>query len=110
MSRSIDGLDDTRGHRSSRSPERDAVAAILKRPVWVALCLLFAAGAASAQGRFAGIGRAATPAEIKAWDIDVRADLTGLPKGSGSVKKGVAGWEEKCASCHGAFGESNEAF
>ena len=76
----------------------------------VALCLLFAAGSAAAAEKFPGIGRAATPAEIKAWDIDVRADLTGLPKGSGSVKKGEAVWEEKCASCHGTFGESNEVF
>ena len=45
---------------------------------------LLAAGVASAQGRFPGIGRPATPAEIRAWDIDVRPDFTGLPKGSGS--------------------------
>jgi cytochrome c len=33
-----------------------------------------------------------------------------LPKGVGTVAKGEAVWEEKCASCHGAFGESNEVF
>jgi S-disulfanyl-L-cysteine oxidoreductase SoxD len=59
---------------------------------------------------FAGIGRAATPAEIKAWDIDIRGDFTGLPPGEGSVAKGMAVWEAKCASCHGVFGESNEVF
>ncbi|MBI4294089.1 MAG: c-type cytochrome [Betaproteobacteria bacterium] len=80
------------------------------RSISFCLCLLAAAGAASAQGRYPGIGRPATPAEIKAWDIDVRADLAGLPKGSGSVKKGEAVWEEKCASCHGTFGDSNEVF
>ena len=80
------------------------------RSTSLALCLLLAAGTAAAQGRYPGIGRAATPAEIKAWDIDVRADLTGLPGGSGSVRKGEAVWEEKCASCHGTFGESNEVF
>jgi S-disulfanyl-L-cysteine oxidoreductase SoxD len=57
-----------------------------------------------------GIGRAATPAEVKAWDIDVRADFKGLPKGSGNVQKGNDLFEEKCASCHGSFGESNEVF
>ena len=56
------------------------------------------------------IGRAATPAEIKAWDIDVRADFKGLPAGSGSVAKGQEVWEEKCASCHGTFGEATEVF
>ncbi|MFZ9407924.1 MAG: c-type cytochrome [Burkholderiaceae bacterium] len=59
---------------------------------------------------WAGIGRIATPAEIAAWDIDVRADFKGLPKGSGSVDRGMDVWEAKCASCHGTFGESNEVF
>jgi cytochrome c len=65
---------------------------------------------AAAQSRFPGIGRPATPAEIAAWDIDVRPDFKGLPKGSGSVAKGEPLWEAKCASCHGTFGESNEVF
>jgi S-disulfanyl-L-cysteine oxidoreductase SoxD len=55
-------------------------------------------------------GRPATPAEIKAWDIDVRPDFKGLPAGSGSVSKGQQVWEAQCESCHGAFGESNEVF
>ena len=37
-----------------------------------------------------GIGRAATPAEIAGWDIDVRPDGQGLPPGKGSVKDGEA--------------------
>jgi cytochrome c len=65
---------------------------------------------APAAGKFPGIGRAATPAEVAAWDIDVRPDFKGLPKGSGSVAKGQEVWEGKCASCHGVFGESNEVF
>ena len=56
------------------------------------------------------IGRPATRAEIKAWDIDVRPDFRGLPKGSGTVAKGQDVWEAKCAACHGIFGESNEVF
>jgi S-disulfanyl-L-cysteine oxidoreductase SoxD len=59
---------------------------------------------------FPGIGRAATPAEVSAWDIDVRPDFKGLPAGKGSVAKGMQVWEAKCASCHGVFGESNEVF
>jgi cytochrome c len=59
---------------------------------------------------FKGLGRAATPAEIKAWDIDVRPDFAGLPKGSGSVDRGQTVWEDKCATCHGTFGESNKVF
>lgn len=72
--------------------------------------LVYAQGAASNSSKFPGIGRAATPAEVAAWDIDVRPDFKGLPKGSGSVKNGEAIWEAKCASCHGTFGESNEVF
>ena len=59
---------------------------------------------------YPGIGRPATPAEIKAWDIDVRPDFKGLPPGSGSVAQGQKVWDDKCASCHGTFGESNEVF
>jgi cytochrome c len=74
-----------------------------------ALVLVLALPAAG-QAKFPGIGRPATPAEIAAWDIDVRPDFKGLPKGSGSVAKGETLWEAKCASCHGTFGESNEVF
>ena len=60
--------------------------------------------------RYSNIGRQATQAEVAAWDIDVRPDFKGLPKGSGSVAQGQDIWEAKCASCHGVFGESNEVF
>ena len=66
--------------------------------------------AQSGSAKFPGIGRVATPAEVAAWDIDVRPDFKGLPKGSGSVEQGQVIWEAKCASCHGTFGESNEIF
>lgn len=66
--------------------------------------------AQTGSAKFPGIGRVATPAEVAAWDIDVRPDFKGLPNGSGSVEKGQVIWEAKCASCHGTFGESNEIF
>lgn len=68
------------------------------------------ANAADAADKFPGVGRAATTAEIAAWDIDVRPDFKGLPPGSGTVLRGTSIWEGKCASCHGSFGESNEIF
>jgi cytochrome c len=74
------------------------------------LALFGASTAAVAFDNFKGIGRQATPAEVKAWDIDVRPDFKGLPKGSGNVDRGLELFEEKCASCHGTFGESNEVF
>ncbi len=52
-----------------------------------------------------GLGRTATPAEITAWDIDVRPDGAGLPKGRGDVETGEEIFAEQCAFCHGDFGE-----
>jgi S-disulfanyl-L-cysteine oxidoreductase SoxD len=77
-----------------------------------AALLLCAANLGSAQtlDKFTGIGRAATPKEVAAWDIDVRPDFKGLPKGAGSVAQGQDIWEAKCASCHGVFGEANNVF
>jgi len=76
----------------------------------LAVVLALGAGTAAAQTTYPGVGRAATPKEVAAWDIDVRPDFKGLPKGAGSVAKGQDVWEAKCASCHGVFGESNEVF
>ena len=52
-----------------------------------------------------GIGRAATAEEIAGWDIDIRPDGVGLPQGRGTVKQGEALYVERCAACHGEFGE-----
>ena len=89
----------------SSCPERRTARFVLA--AWLLLAL---ASGAVAQASYPGVGRAATPKEVAAWDIDVRPDFKGLPKGSGSVAKGQEVWEDKCASCHGVFGESNEVF
>ena len=66
---------------------------------WLCATLLLAAAAAQAQSTaYPGIGRAATDKELAAWDIDVRADFKGLPKGQGTVAKGMEVWEGKCSS------------
>jgi cytochrome c551/c552 len=95
----------------------------LSRPLWnkhrainVAVCISIGLTIAISTHSYAqdkpwqGIGRAATKAEVKAWDIDVRGDFKGLPEGKGTVAKGEVIWENKCVSCHGIFGESNEVF
>jgi cytochrome c len=52
-----------------------------------------------------GFGRAATAAEIRAWDISVRPDGTGLPRGRGTAVQGAPIYAGKCAMCHGATGK-----
>ena len=61
--------------------------------------------AASVEGGF-GLGRPALEEEVAAWDIDVRPDGLGLPVGSGDVWTGEELYVERCASCHGDFGEA----
>jgi S-disulfanyl-L-cysteine oxidoreductase SoxD len=62
-------------------------------------------GIAAAEAPF-GLGNPATPEEIAGWDIDIRPDGTGAPAGSGSVMDGEIIYMERCASCHGDFGEA----
>jgi cytochrome c len=52
------------------------------------------------------IGRVPTPEEIARWDIDVRPDGLGLPRGRGTAKEGEEIYLARCASCHGEFGEA----
>lgn len=52
-----------------------------------------------------GLGRPALPAELAAWDTDVRPDGRGLPTGRGTVRQGDELFQERCASCHGEFGQ-----
>lgn len=80
------------------------------RDLMLAAVLSCAAAVQAQSAAYPGIGRAATEKELAAWDIDVRPDFKGLPKGSGSVAQGMVVWEGQCASCHGVFGESNEFF
>lgn len=52
-----------------------------------------------------GLGRAALPEEIAAWNLDVHPDGAGLPEGSGDALVGEEIFAEKCAACHGDFAE-----
>ena len=67
-----------------------------------AVLLAFASPAAAER---LNIGRAASPEEIKGWDIDVRPDGQGLPVGKGTAALGETIFQERFASCHGEFGE-----
>jgi cytochrome c2 len=52
-----------------------------------------------------GLGRAALPEEIAAWDGDISPDGTGLPVGAGDAIDGEEIFAAQCAACHGDFAE-----
>jgi len=59
---------------------------------------------ASEAGHY-GYGQPATAEQIAGWDIDVRPDGAGLPPGGATAEDGEILYEDKCANCHGSFGE-----
>ena len=73
----------------------------------VGLLLAVGAGAAIAQSpaKSPGLGKPITEADIKAWDIAILPDGTGLPPGSGTFAAGAKVYAEKCAMCHGEGGK-----
>src|SRR5690606_22139923 len=78
------------------------------RSVFLALAIVGCSvtGSATASEKRLNIGREATAEEITGWDIDIRPDGHGLPVGRGTVKGGEPLYVERCAACHGEFGES----
>jgi len=69
----------------------------------LAFCLI--AGTAFAQTNLAQhLGKSVSPADMKAWDIDIQADGAFLPPGSGTAAQGAPLYAEKCAACHGPPG------
>ena len=73
---------------------------------WMLAAIAIAQAADVARAPF-GFGRPASETEIAGWDIDVLPSGKGLPPGRGSVEQGQELYDQKCASCHGTFGESN---
>jgi S-disulfanyl-L-cysteine oxidoreductase SoxD len=60
---------------------------------------------AAAQSPTFGLGRPATPEEIKSLDIDVTPDGRGLPPGRGTAAAGKLVYDARCVTCHGATGK-----
>jgi len=67
------------------------------------LALMTTTGASAAERL--GFGTPVDKPTIAGWDIDVRPDGVGLPTGSGSAIDGEVLYMDKCAACHGEFGE-----
>jgi cytochrome c len=80
-------------------------AVVLAATTWLCAAVL----AAQAPTTPLGIGRAATPEEIRALDIDAAPDGHGLPDGRGTAADGAPVYAAKCAGCHGAKGEGGSA-
>jgi S-disulfanyl-L-cysteine oxidoreductase SoxD len=74
-----------------------------------ALATTLAGCTQTAPGQRLGLGQAATPEQIRGWDIDVRADGAGLPPGRGSVAQGRTIYAARCQACHGEKGEQGMA-
>ena len=86
-------------------PEGIAVRCAAAATVLAGLFMAQALAEPSKPSKGFGLGRAATVEEVQAWDIDVRPDGQGLPKGKGNAAKGEAIFAAKCAICHGDFAE-----
>ena len=70
--------------------------------IMISLSISFSA---HAENRKYNIGKLATKTEVAGWDIDVRPDGVGAPKGSGNAIDGEEIYVNRCAACHGDFGE-----
>ena len=68
------------------------------------LSIFFSISSFSETRKF-NIGKIASKQEVAGWDIDIRPDGLGAPKGSGDALSGEEVYAERCASCHGDFGE-----
>ena len=70
-----------------------------------ALTMALSATPALASDRPFNLGKIATAEEVAGWDIDVRPDGLGAPVGIGNAIDGEEIYAERCAACHGDFGE-----
>jgi S-disulfanyl-L-cysteine oxidoreductase SoxD len=83
--------------RGEIAPSRSATAFL---SLGAALLLALASSAALADSPH--LGKPVTDNDIKAWDMTILPDGTGLPPGSGTAAQGAKLFDEKgCSACHG---------
>ena len=80
----------------------------IKTGLFVAALLspVLSASQAVAEQRPFNLGQLATAEQVAGWDIDVRPDGLGAPVGTGNAFDGEEVYADRCASCHGDFGEA----
>ena len=71
----------------------------------ILLAVLISLSSSALLAQTYGVGKTLTNKEIEGWNIDVRPDGQGLPKGSGSAVTGKPLYVQYCAACHGQNGE-----
>ncbi|MBM3794189.1 MAG: cytochrome c [Acidobacteria bacterium] len=73
---------------------------------WLLVCIVLAAASLCAQKL--GVGRAASPDEVKAWDIGISPDGRELPPGAGTSIEGKEVYDRRCKRCHGDAGKGGD--
>ena len=71
----------------------------------LSLAVLVAAVTLAAQSPKYGLGRPATPEEIRGLGLAIGPDGSGLPEGSGTVGAGREVFKARCSRCHGEKAE-----
>ena len=72
-----------------------------------AVVALLVASPVLAQGP--NLGQPIPESDVKAWDISILPNGTGLPAGSGTPAQGARIYAQKCVACHGEAGKGGTA-
>jgi mono/diheme cytochrome c family protein len=83
---------------------------LVKSLSYAAIGVAVSVSVSQASERVFNLGTLATPEEVAGWDIDVRPDGLGAPVGSGNAYDGEEVYLDRCAACHGDFGEGVDAW
>ena len=83
---------------------------LVKYVSYATVGMVLSVSVSQASERVFNLGALATPEEVAGWDIDVRPDGLGAPVGSGNAYDGEEVYLDRCAACHGDFGEGVDAW
>ena len=83
---------------------------LVKYVSYATVGMVLSVSVSQASERVFNLGALATPEEEAGWDIDARPDGLGAPVGSGNAYDGEEVYLDRCAACHGDFGEGVDAW